>query len=88
MGDLMEAHVGELIGVLGIVFTLLIAVLAWIGNRVHTKLDDLTKTVDMRFMQLHESLGNIDRDLRADLSNHGERIAKLETSCRINHAKD
>lgn len=75
----------EVITILSGVMTLLIGVLAWIGNRVHTRLDKLTETVDTRFLQLHEALITIDRDLRADLSNHGERIAKLETRCMIKH---
>jgi hypothetical protein len=45
-------------------FFLLISVLAWIGNRVHTRLDNLTATVDAKFEQIHTVLSSIERDLR------------------------
>ena len=34
-----------LLGLVGTLFFMLIGVLVWIGNRVHSKLDDLTLTV-------------------------------------------
>lgn len=68
--------------------TVLISVLAWIGNQVHTRLDALTSEIK----GLHATLTEFDRDLREDIQEtkslsaaqyHGlsERIAVVEERC-------
>jgi hypothetical protein len=81
----MAEHANEILTLMGLIFGLLIAVLAWIGNRVHTRLDALTETVDKKFEQIHTVLSSIERDLRGDLVDLDRRIAKLETRCNFEH---
>jgi sensor domain CHASE-containing protein len=81
----MAEHANELIALIGVMFFLLISVLAWIGNRVHTRLDNLTATVDAKFEQIHTVLSSIERDLRGDLVDLDRRISRLETRCDLHH---
>lgn len=68
--------------------TALISVLAWIGQNVHKKLDDLTIEVK----HLNITMTDMDRDLREDINNVAtksrdidshlsERVTKLEERC-------
>jgi hypothetical protein len=50
-------------GILGI----LVLLLAWVGNRLHNKLDELTNRLDIKLTQVNSLLTNIDRDLREEL---------------------
>lgn len=81
----MAEHANELMALLGIFFTLLVSVLAWIGNRVHTRLDALTSTVDTKFNELHTVLSSIERDLRGDLVDLDRRVSSLEGRCNAVH---
>lgn len=54
-------------GLVGVLFSFLLILLAWIGSRVHNRLDDISK-----------SLGAIERDLRSDLVTLDRRISKVE----------
>lgn len=47
---------------------LLLAVFGWIGNRVHSRLDEIA-----------QSLGAIEKDLRDDLSQLDRRVSRMET---------
>jgi uncharacterized protein YoxC len=49
-------------------FGVLIAVLAWIGNKLHTKLEEITK-----------SLTSIAGDLHNRINDHDRRITTVET---------
>jgi hypothetical protein len=49
----------------------LILIIGWIGNRLHTRLDDINKT-----------LGKIEHDLRQDLSSLDRRVTMIEANCR------
>jgi hypothetical protein len=49
----------------------LILIIGWIGNRIHTRLDEISKT-----------LGTIERDLREDLSDLDRRLTILEATCQ------
>lgn len=53
---------------LGVLFGVLLLLLAWIGNRVHTRLDEISK-----------SLGAIERDLRNDLISLDRRVTRTES---------
>lgn len=81
----MAEHITEILALFGAVTTMLIAVLAWIGNRVHQRLDTLTTTVDTKFEQIHAVLSSIERDLRGDLVDLDRRIARLESRCELMH---
>jgi len=61
------------------VFGVLIAVLGWIGARVHSKLDELTRTIDMKLTAVDNKLGGIERDLRQELSHLDRRVTRVET---------
>lgn len=84
----MAEHASELVALLAFVFTVLISVLAWIGNRVHIRLDALTVTVDQKFDQLHTVLSSIERDLRGDLVDLDRRVSKVEARCAVVHGQD
>jgi hypothetical protein len=49
----------------------LILIIGWIGNRIHTRLDEISKT-----------LGTIERDLREDLADLDRRLTILEATCQ------
>ena len=84
----MAEHASELIALVGALFFMLISVLAWIGNRVHSRLDNLTATVENKIDQIHEVLTKIERDMRDDLVNLDRRISKLETRCDLVHGRE
>lgn len=67
-----------LIAFAGAVFTLLVLILAWVGARLHTRLDGLTLMLDTKLSTLNTSLGNIERDLRDDLATLDRRVAFIE----------
>lgn len=53
--------------VMGFLVSILLGVLAWIGNRMHNRLDEISK-----------SLGSIDKDLRESINHVDRRVARLE----------
>lgn len=57
---------------LGVLFGILLLLLAWIGSRVHTRLDEISK-----------SLGAIERDLRNDLISLDRRVTRTESHLSI-----
>jgi sensor domain CHASE-containing protein len=81
----MAEHASELIALVGVLFFLLISVLAWIGNRVHSRLDNLTATVDDKFERIHTVLSAIEKDMRNDLTDLDRRVSTIETRCSFNH---
>lgn len=52
------------------VFGVLLAVLGWIGNKLHAKLEAITSTLDRIAGDLHERISGLDR-----------RITRVETIC-------
>lgn len=56
-----------MLSLIGGLITVLLALLAWIGDRMHNRLDEISK-----------SLGSIDRDLRETISHIDRRVARLE----------
>jgi hypothetical protein len=60
---------------LGVLFGVLLLLLAWIGNRVHTRLDEISK-----------SLGAIERDLRNDLISLDRRVTRTESHLSLDKA--
>jgi hypothetical protein len=67
-----------LIGLVGVFFFLLVAVLAWIGSRVHSKLDNLYQVLDDKLGEVNSKLGGIEKDLRNELTGLDRRISKIE----------
>ena len=63
----------------------LTTVLAWIGSRVHVKLDSLQEMLNTKLSAVSETLSKIDKDLRQDLSGIEARVSRIETTIRINH---
>lgn len=61
-----------------ILFGVLITLLAWIGARVHTKIDLLTDKIEEKLDEVNDTLRGIEKDLRADLVEHDKRITTLE----------
>jgi len=57
---------------------LLISVLAWIGARVHAKLDSLTEKMEARLSSINSTLSGIEKDLRKDLVALDRRVSHLE----------
>lgn len=51
---------------------LLCALIGWIGNRIHTRLDEISQT-----------LVKIERDLRTELAGLDRRVTRLETKSEI-----
>lgn len=58
----IETYTTSLTALVGALFFLLIMVLAWIGSRVHTKIDNLTVTLGSGLGGVNEKLGSIERD--------------------------
>ena len=57
---------------LAAVFGALMAVLVWIGNKLHAKLEQITQTLTQIAGDLHERINGLDR-----------RTTTLETKCEI-----
>ena len=57
---------------------LLVALLAWIGQRIHVKLDTLTEKFEEKMDQVNQTLSGIERDLKNDIFEHDKRISALE----------
>lgn len=73
-----ETFTAILISIIGAFFFLLVAVLAWIGARVHSKLDNLYDVLNEKLGEVTEKLGGIERDLRDELTGLDRRISKIE----------
>lgn len=63
---------------LGGALTVLIGLLAWIGGRVHTKLDNLTDKMDAGLKEMNQTLTSIERDLRGELATLDRRVTRME----------
>jgi hypothetical protein len=63
------------------VVALLIGVLGWIGARVHNKIDELATRVETKLESIYKALGDIDHDLRADMTDLDRRVTVVETRC-------
>lgn len=64
----------ELLKVIGWLIVALVAVVAWIGKRIHDRLDDINVT-----------LGRIDKDLTGEVANLDKRISIIERTCGMMH---
>lgn len=61
-------------GVCAALFTVLIAILGWIGNKIYSKLDAMGEALVTMAEALHEKINSIDR-----------RVTVVETKCEGNH---
>lgn len=55
-------------------FGLLVTLLGWLGNKIYTKLDDMSKTMSAISADLHGKISDLDR-----------RVTRVETRCSSNH---
>ncbi|MDE2440168.1 MAG: hypothetical protein KGP14_04015 [Betaproteobacteria bacterium] len=55
-------------------FGLLIAILGWLGNKIYTKLDEMSGTMHKIAGDLHDRINGLDR-----------RVTVVETKCNVNH---
>jgi len=76
MNDLPLANL--LVTALGGCLTILICLLGWIGSRVHSKIDDLTSTVNSGMKEMNTTLVSIEKDLRGELVKLDRRVSKME----------
>lgn len=61
-----------------IAITSLLALLTWIGSRVHTKLDELGNKLETGMANMNLTLTSIERDLREELSTLDRRVSHIE----------
>jgi len=66
---------------LGIIATSLLGVLAWLGSRLHSKVDEIPKELESINVTLHK----IEVDLRRELAHHDARISVVETKVSMLH---
>jgi len=71
----MEHYLDMIVGGL---FSILIVVLGWIGQRVHHRLDSLTNMLADKLEQMNNKLGGIERDLRSELVTLDRRVTRVE----------
>jgi len=64
----------EMLTIIGWLIVLLATVVAWIGKRIHDRLDDINTT-----------LQRIDKDLSLDVANLDKRLTVLESVCENHH---
>ena len=81
----MEAHATELMVLLGALFTLLVGVLGWIGQRVHQRLDHLSDVVGKKFDDLHDIIASADRRHSDKIVDIDRRVSKIEARCELHH---
>ena len=62
----------------GTMFFLLTGLLAWIGGRVHKRLDELTIMLDAKLGSVSASLSGIEKDLRNELTGLDRRVSRIE----------
>ena len=67
--------------VLGISATSLLAMLAWLGNRLQSKVDSIPEELEKINMTLHK----IEIDLRHELASHDARISVVEAKVQMMH---
>ena len=64
--------------IISTLFFLLVAVLGWIGSRVHDRLDNLTEMLNTKLGDMNDKLAGIERDLRGELVGLDRRVSHLE----------
>lgn len=66
---------------LGIIATTLLGILAWLGSRLHTKVDAIPNELE----HINATLHKIEVDLRRELANHDSRISVVEAKVSMLH---
>ena len=67
--------------VLALVATGLLAVLSWLGSRLHSKVDE----IPMELERINQTLHKIEVDLRRELAHHDSRLSVVETKVSMLH---
>jgi predicted PurR-regulated permease PerM len=60
-------------------FTILIAVLGWLGNKIYSKLDDVTSSMNNMKDDLTTSIGGIKDELHDRITGIDKRVTRVET---------
>lgn len=60
-------------------FTVLLAVLGWLGNKIYSKLDDVTESMNTMKGDLNASLGGIKDELHDRITGIDRRVTRVET---------
>jgi hypothetical protein len=76
------------ITIISILLGILVTILAWIGNRIHIKIDHLTEKLDGHLNAVNNTLRGIENDLREDLVEHDRRITALEVYSEVDRWKE
>ena len=86
LGTIMtpEMLIGILLSVIGGLSALLMGLLAFIGVRLHKKVDEIPQVLS----EINFTLSAIKDDLKEELSNHDVRLTALETKCDLYHSSD
>lgn len=65
-------------GFIYFLLTVLLSLLAWIGNRIHIQIDSLTDKIEAKLDEVNKTLSGIELELKEDLIEHDKRITTLE----------
>lgn len=65
-------------GFIYFLLTVLLSLLAWIGNRIHIQIDSLTDKIEAKLDEVNKTLSGIERELKEDLIEHDKRITAIE----------
>ena len=68
-----------LIGLLGVVFSLLTAVIGWVGIRLHSKQDNLYELIDVKFTTTADKLVEIEQSLVDRIFSLDRRVTIVES---------
>lgn len=72
----MPEIIPYLLQVIGSLLALIVVILAWVGNRIHSRLDEISK-----------SLSAIDKDLRIEINGLDNRVTSIESRCALRHGE-
>ena len=62
--------------IVAILFGIIMAILGWIGTRLYSKLEEMSKSIRSIEGDLHERVANIDK-----------RLVAVESQCRFEHER-
>ena len=77
----------QYINLIGSIFGILLAVLAWIGVRIFSKLDGLSTQMAEVHQGLQKQITDGDNILHDRIIEIDRRVTRVETRCTVEHAK-
>lgn len=75
-------------GLISVLFTLLIGIIAFTFNGMHTTLTEFKKEVTASFSSIYKLLKVLEGDLREDLADLDRRQTRTETACNFHHRRE